>query len=106
MIIAREAIISEITKGAPNFFTKRRKGKSVTPDIGARRTLPGNVIFPIWIIFLDSGFDYNFFATCRWFWSGLKKPNKKYEVLKFWDYKVVMDERSEKKISNSLDQLL
>ena len=48
--MAREAIISEITKDAPKLLTKRRKGKSVTPDIGASSTLSSNLILPIWII--------------------------------------------------------
>ena len=49
-IIALDAIISEITSEAPKPFTKRRKGRSVTPDIGARRTLLSSWIGPIFII--------------------------------------------------------
>ncbi len=37
-IIAQEAIISETTMPAPSCLARRRNGRSVTPDIGARMT--------------------------------------------------------------------
>ncbi len=45
-IIAWLAIISDTTSPAPDFFTKRRNGISVTPDIGARMTLLASSIGP------------------------------------------------------------
>src|SRR3546814_9051158 len=36
--MASEAIISDTTRPAPLRFTRRRNGKSVTPDMGARIT--------------------------------------------------------------------
>ena len=47
LIIASLAIISDTTSPAPNFLTRRRKGKSVTPDIGARITGDNNLTGPI-----------------------------------------------------------
>ena len=47
--IASLAIISETTRPAPLCLTKRRKGMSVTPDIGARIARPERDNGPIWI---------------------------------------------------------
>src|SRR6476469_1317732 len=41
------AVISETTRPAPKAAVKRRKGASVTPDIGARRTRFATLISPI-----------------------------------------------------------
>jgi hypothetical protein len=41
------AIISETTSPAPKRLARRRKGKSVTPDMGARITGLSSVIGPI-----------------------------------------------------------
>src|SRR6266849_9542139 len=41
------AVISDTTRPAPSAAVKRRKGASVTPDIGARRTRLATVISPI-----------------------------------------------------------
>src|SRR5437899_12765663 len=46
-IIASLAIISETTRPAPSRFTRRRNGRSLTPDIGARITGSSRVIEPI-----------------------------------------------------------
>src|SRR6266478_5855068 len=45
-MIASLAIISETTSPAPRRFTSRRKGRSLTPDIGARMTGSSNVTEP------------------------------------------------------------
>ncbi len=41
--MAQLAIISETTMPAPNLLARRRNGRSVTPDIGARITGTGKV---------------------------------------------------------------
>src|SRR5712671_5727636 len=41
------AIISETTRPAPSRFTRRRNGRSLTPDIGARITGSSSVTEPI-----------------------------------------------------------
>ena len=45
--IVRLATISEKTSPAPKDRTRRRKGRSVTPDMGASRTGASSVILPI-----------------------------------------------------------
>ncbi len=47
LIIASLAIISETTSPAPKDLTRRRNGRSVTPDIGARITGSARVMGPI-----------------------------------------------------------
>ncbi len=53
-IIASLAIISETTSPAPLRFTRRRNGRSVTPDIGARITGSSSFTGPIWMLTFSS----------------------------------------------------
>jgi hypothetical protein len=53
-IIASLAIISDTTSPAPLCFTRRRNGRSVTPDIGARITGSSSFTGPIWMLTFSS----------------------------------------------------
>jgi hypothetical protein len=54
-IIACEAIISETTSPAPKRLTRRRNGRSLIPESGARITGASSRRGPIWMPIFEAG---------------------------------------------------